>query len=168
MGVDGYLLDTNTVRYYFDRHVNVIAKIDSLADEIGLYISVVTRGEIEFGHCITHSTNTQRRDEYDQFVKEKFVGRFIIPVTTATGLYYGDLKAKLFTKHPPKGRKENHPECCIDQVTGFELGIDENDLWIAAQAIEHNLILVTNDKLKKIKSVAEMLLADAEDWTKPI
>ena len=49
----------------------------------------------------------------------------------------------------------------------MELGIDENDLWIAAQAIEHNLVLVTNDEMKRIKHVAGPVL-DIEDWTEPM
>jgi predicted nucleic acid-binding protein len=32
-----------------------------------------------------------------------------------------------------------------DRVTGQLLQIDENDLWIAAQAVERNLVLVTSD-----------------------
>lgn len=55
---------------------------------------------------------------------------------------------------------------CFDPVTAKELGIDENDLWIAAQSIEHNLILVSNDKMARIREVAGPVL-DVEDWTKP-
>ena len=32
-----------------------------------------------------------------------------------------------------------------DRVTGQLLQIDENDLWIAAQAVERNLVVVTSD-----------------------
>jgi predicted nucleic acid-binding protein len=32
-----------------------------------------------------------------------------------------------------------------DRVTGQLLHIDENDLWIAAQTVERNLVVVTSD-----------------------
>lgn len=40
----------------------------------------------------------------------------------------------------------------IDKATGEKLQVDENDLWICAQAREHNLILVTADaKIERIR-----------------
>jgi predicted nucleic acid-binding protein len=51
----------------------------------------------------------------------------------------------------------------IDPVTSRELGIQENDLWIAAQALEYNLVLVTNDKMDRIRDVCEDL--QVENWT---
>jgi tRNA(fMet)-specific endonuclease VapC len=168
MAIDGYLLDTGIVGHYFCRHVNVIAKIESLPDDTPLFISAITRGEIEFGHCRTQSTDHERRAEFIRFVRDSFRGTFIIPVTKDTGAQYGELKAKLFAKYPPTSQNENHPELGIDMVTGSSLGIDENDLWIASQAIQHNLILVTADNMTRIKSIADGLLDDAENWTEPI
>ena len=67
--------------------------------------------------------------------------------------------------HPPRGRQQNALEECFDQITGRELGIDENDLWIVCQAIDHELTLVTNDYgiHDYIKPCCNGLL-DAEDW----
>jgi predicted nucleic acid-binding protein len=48
------------------------------------------------------------------------------------------------------------------------LGIDENDLWIAAQAIQYNLVLVTNDGLERIRAVLRQVapaLQAIENWT---
>ena len=168
MTVDGYLLDTGIVGHHFSRHVNVVARINSLPNDALIFISAITRGEIEFGNCRTDSTDHERRAEFIRFVRDSFRGKFIVSVTKETGMHYGDLKAKIFAKYPPQSRRANHPETLIDAVTGSDLGIDENDLWIAAQAVEHNLILVTADNMEKIKSVADGLLDDAEDWTEPI
>jgi predicted nucleic acid-binding protein len=160
VAVNGYLLDTGIVGYYFTGHAEVMARIRSLRNPKDvLFISAITRGEIEFGHCRTASTNHERRAEFIRWVGAEFRGKFIVPVTKHTGTYYGELKAKLFAKYQPASQHENHPELGIDQVTGAALGIDENDLWIASQSIEHNLILVTTDKLEKIKSVADGSLA---------
>ncbi len=164
--MNGYLLDTNIVSHYFSKHVHVLAKITSLPDRDLLFISAITLGEIAFGHAITQSTNPEKRAEFERFVRDEFTGTAVLAITRHTMSYYGDIKAALFTKSPPRGKKENHPERCIDRVTGAELGIDENDLWIAAQAIERNLVLVTNDEMLKIREAAAPLL-DVEDWTKP-
>ncbi len=77
---------------------------------------------------------------------------------------YGDLRARLFEKFAPKKRRRKglRPEELIDPVTAKELGIQENDLWIAAQAIERNLVLVTNDAMARIQEVASEL--KVEDW----
>jgi tRNA(fMet)-specific endonuclease VapC len=77
---------------------------------------------------------------------------------------YGDLRARLFEKFAPKKRRRKglRPEELVDPVTAKELGIQENDLWIAAQAIERNLVLVTNDAMARIQEVASEL--KVEDW----
>jgi predicted nucleic acid-binding protein len=58
------------------------------------------------------------------------------------------------------------PEQLVEPVTGLELGIDENDLWIAAQSLAYNLTLVTADQdMKRIAEFSEGQL-HLEDWTK--
>ncbi|MBA7697023.1 hypothetical protein ES703_105681 [subsurface metagenome] len=55
---------------------------------------------------------------------------------------------------PKKKRAGLRPEQLVDPVTSLELGIQENDLWIAAQVVVRGLILVTTDKLSHIREVA--------------
>src|SRR4051794_18088874 len=110
MTVNGYLLDTCIVGYYFVGHAHVIAKIESLPDEAPLFISAIARGEIEFGNCRTNSTDHERRAEFIRFVKDEFRDRLIVPVTKHTSGVYGTLKAALFAKYPPASKTENHPE----------------------------------------------------------
>jgi tRNA(fMet)-specific endonuclease VapC len=165
--VNGYLLDTNMVGHYWNNHPNVIARIRSLAAGTGIFMSAITLGEIEFGHAITTSTDHSRREEFERFVRNEFHTTLLLQITRHTACHYGHLKSELFRRFPPSGPRENHPERCIDRATGAELCIDENDLWIAAQAIEHNLVLVTNDEMVRIRRVAGSLL-DVEDWTQPI
>ena len=38
-----------------------------------------------------------------------------------------------------------------------ELGIQENDIWIAAQTIQYNLILVTGDHMTRLVEVSNSL-----------
>jgi tRNA(fMet)-specific endonuclease VapC len=159
--LDGYLFDTCTVGDYFCEHPNVMARVRALPDSTIIAVSAITLGEIMFGHSLTHSTDHQRRDDFERWINNNFP--MALPVTRHTRVFYGDLKAELFRRFPPASRKENHPERCVDRVTGSELGIDENDLWIAAQALERNLVLVTSDEMRNIRSVA--LALDVEDWT---
>lgn len=81
--------------------------------------------------------------------------------------YYADLRAKLFIKYGPKNRKRGNYNKRIeewrDPTTSKLLQIQENDLWIAAVAMAHNLILVTHDKMNAIKSI-EGLDLQFENW----
>lgn len=88
-----------------------------------------------------------------------------LPVRETTGMYYGQLRARLFEKFAPKEKRTKglRPEQLTEPVTSLELGIQENDLWIAAQASEYNLVLATNDKMLRIREVASGLLR-IESW----
>ena len=56
-----------------------------------------------------------------------------------------------------------------DAIAARELGFDENDLWIVAQAVERNLVLVTSDKMNRIRDTVRSLYRELrfEDWTEP-
>ena len=71
----------------------------------------------------------------------------------------------MFEKYAPnvKHRGGLRPKQLVDPMTSRELGIQENDLWIAAQALEYNLVLVTNNKMDRIRDVCEDL--QVENWT---
>jgi predicted nucleic acid-binding protein len=75
-----------------------------------------------------------------------------LPIDRHVSDAYGELRSSLFEKYIRKG-KNKRPEQLTDPVTATEIGIDENDLWIVAQAVTHNLTLVTNDKMRRIFSV---------------
>jgi tRNA(fMet)-specific endonuclease VapC len=159
-----YLLDTNCVSNYFNNHPNVIARVTRLTKE-QLFVSVITFGEMNFGHERTKTTNQARRDEFAEFIKFHFP--LPITVTRHTSSHYGILKANVFSQFPPDSNRHNHPETLVDKTTGAELGIDENDLWIAAQAMEHNFILASTDRMNKIKKAGGKAL-EIEDWTLPL
>ena len=66
----------------------------------------------------------------------------------------------MFRKHAPKSEKgkitKKNPNCLTDS-TGVDLKIDENDLWLAACALEANLTLVSEDKMDWIKDACKAL-----------
>jgi len=53
--------------------------------------------------------------------------------------------------------KIKRPEELRDLTTSKELCVQGNDTWIAAQAIQHNLVSVSNDKMKLLMKVSHVL-----------
>ncbi len=166
----GYLLDTNAISDWLDetkpRHAAVSKKAEQAAQTQAVMVtSSVVLGEIEYGIAATGDKATQTLAEFRaQVVKQFAQKRLLLSVSRSTTAIYGHLRAKLFEKFAPRNRRTKglRPEELADPVTAKELGIQENDLWIAAQAIERNLILVTNDAMVRIREVAPEL--KVEDW----
>ena len=162
----GYLLDTNIVSYWFTggslQHELIVARIQSLPEDSLLALSAITLGEIEYGHRVVSPTETAVQADFLEFIAERLPTVFSVESTTR--LYYGKLRAQLFEKLVPAGKKKAglRPEQLLDPVTSLELGIQENDLWIAAQALEYNLVLVTADRLQRIREIATDL--EIENW----
>jgi predicted nucleic acid-binding protein len=61
------------------------------------------------------------------------------------------------------------PEQLIDPITSKELGIQENDLWLCAQAVGHGMVLVTNDAMCRIREVSQDMRPALlmQNWTIP-
>lgn len=151
-----YLLDTNHVEYLFQEHERVMARLGSLPPDTQIRASVISLGEIEAGHRITETTDQQRRDDFDRFVAQEF-RPLALSVNSTTRNYYADLVGGIWQRNPPSSRRTRTERHLV------ELGVDINDVWIAAQAIEHNLILVTEDNMQCIREAAGKLL-DVENW----
>jgi len=162
----GYLLDTNILSYWFAdgsaEYERVTQYILSLPEDSLLAISAITLGEVEYGHRAISAEATPRQTTFLEFINEQLPT--VLNVMASTRLYYGRLRADLFKMFYPAGRRKRglRPEQLVDPVTSLELGIQENDLWIAAQALEYNLVLVTADKMQRIREVAPDLAI--ENW----
>jgi tRNA(fMet)-specific endonuclease VapC len=161
----GYLLDNNIVRYWFDgecpEHGRVCQRIQRLPAGTLLVISAITLGEIEYGlRALDAAPDFEA--EFAGFIHEQLP--MVLSVTATTRIDYGSIRARLFRKYAPGElrRKVRWPEQLLDPVTGLTLGIQENDLWIAAQAVEHNLVLVSNDRLTRLREAAPELRV--ENW----
>ena len=164
----GYLLDTQTITYWFNGASGSFPNVDATARRLPpdspLYVSAITLGEIQYGHALDPTGEGTKRTEFLKFVREELPQ--VLNVSHHTGEPYGRVRARLVEKVPPPGGwgKRRRAEQMYDPVAGRELGIDENDLWIVAQAIERNLILVTNDKMKRIReAVADLYPASQID-----
>ncbi|MBI3823759.1 MAG: PIN domain-containing protein [Planctomycetes bacterium] len=158
-----YLLDTNIIAYWYDprcsEHIKVKARVNLARQPdpqtqyvSNFYVSVITLGEIDYGARASHVPDPAKQAEYAAMdaAKIKFVSEQCPEpraITKDVVEHYGELRAWLFNHCAPKSRKSKklRAEELVYPMTEQKLAIDENDLWIAAQARTHNLVLVTND-----------------------
>ena len=174
-----YLLGTNILRYWYDdrclQHAKVIARVQAVCRPDPekqyiprLFVSVVTMGEIEYGHRYAPAPNVSEQSKYHAFVREQCPEP--LEVITHAAEHYGVMKAWLMNNFSPKTMRSGAARLkqLIGPATTEELGVQENDVWIAAQAMTFNLVLVTHDhkgnfgKLQK-KFAPEL---QVEDWVR--
>jgi tRNA(fMet)-specific endonuclease VapC len=128
-----YLLDTNYCFLLIARDSQLAAAAMARAAE-RVTTSVVVAGELRYGAAVS-----ERRHENAAGV-EDFLGRIDqLLISPATAQHYADLKSRLLLEYGPRERARRG---------GFDLariGFTDNDLWIAASAIEHDAFLVSDD-----------------------
>jgi len=113
------------------------------------YVSTVTIAELQFGIRLAESFEYKELQRFREIIK-KAREYPLLGISKHTGDCYAELKGNL-AKHflPNLFRKEGRPryiEDWVDEVSGKKLQIDENDLWLSAQALERNLILLTTER----------------------
>ncbi len=146
----GYLFDTSALSAYLNEqhphHTSARERIDAIPTEALRLVSVVTVAEVDYGIRFAENAGSSRLDEYRQRLET--IRRYaLLDLTHHTGEFYAELKAKI-AAHVQKKAGSKMPRWIEDWVVlGSEkrLQIDENDLWICAQAKERDLILVTGD-----------------------
>ncbi len=181
-----YLLDTNILSYWYDSkpnehgqlklpHQNVVANVarvrvpDAQTGYVPrFFMSVVTLGEMEYGHRAAPTPDAKKQTEYTKFVREQCP--VALELTWHVAEQYGQMRAWLFNKCGPNANKSKakRAEQLVFPSPGQELGIDENDLWIAAQAMTHDLVLVTHDRRGNFGKVLTNFSSSlrVEDWAK--
>jgi len=112
-----YLLDTNVIIDLFKQDENLSEKI---AEADAIFVSVVSIGELYYGAY--KSTRVLKHLQETKLLEQTVS---ILQPSTRTADFYGQIKSQL--------KKKGRP-------------IPENDIWIAANALEHNLTLLTRDK----------------------
>ncbi|MFN0081448.1 MAG: type II toxin-antitoxin system VapC family toxin [Ferruginibacter sp.] len=120
-----FLLDTNIIVAWLKGETIIANKIDKAKE---IHIPVIVLGALYYGAL--YSTQI---DKNIQQIKSVTANYHILTIDEETTIAYGNLRAAL--------RKKGKP-------------IPENDIWIAAIAIRHELVLVTRDKhFKEIESI---------------
>jgi len=176
--VADYLLDTNILRYWYDtrrpEHAKVMSRVevvrqpDSQTQYVPrLFISVITLGEIEQGHRSAQTPNASVQSEYMTFVRKECPEP--LEITTHVSDPYGQLKAWLFNKFSDKKKrtKAERAKQSVYPASARELGAEENDIWIAAQAMTLNLVLVTHDSRGHFGELQRQFATTlrVENWT---
>ena len=155
--IDVYLIDTNYAPAPWDKndkHHDKMRQFISSNGESRVAISVVTLAEVEYGLKIAPVVDEGRQAIVRASMAEY---TYVWNITQHTVRFYSEIRAKLFMKYAPsdsKGKlKTKWPEDLIDRTTAKTLGVQENDVWIAAQAYERNACLVTSDRMDRITSL---------------
>ena len=146
------LLDTVTASLLCDvphaKHEQAMQFMKSLG-ETRVFVSVITLAEIRYGYRLYENVDDGRKTAI-----ERELAKFpVLGIDKHTTDPYSSIKAELFKKAPRdcRGRvKTKWPEDLLDRTTAKKLGIQENDLWIAAVAVQYNLALVTDDRMTRI------------------
>jgi predicted nucleic acid-binding protein len=150
--MDGYLLDTTILSIYLDpthpHHAEKGKSLDTLPADRTEYVSAVALAELDFGVRLASALAKAKLPDLEaMLVRAKSYA--VLDITHHTASVYAELKADIALKYLAKTLRKDRPkyiEEWVDKATGRKLGIDENDLWMCAQAKERDLVFVTADR----------------------
>lgn len=128
-----YLLDTNHCSAIILGEPNVIRHVSQVGEH-NIATCVIVQGELTF-----MMEKSQQRESNIVRLEEFLKDIRVYLVTEETSTIYGQLKAALFNQFAPKDKSKRRKTKITD------LGFGENDLWIAAIAIQNNLTVVSSD-----------------------
>jgi predicted nucleic acid-binding protein len=146
--MDTYLLDTNVVSVLYDaqrpNHLgvrNALAGLDPRAPQL---VSVITIGELRFGLALSRAAG--RSLAHIEACIERTEEHPLAEIGRHTAAAFGYVKSRVAIQRVDIQRRiPRWVEGWTDRVSTPDMQIDENDLWIAAQAVERNLVLLTSD-----------------------
>ena len=147
-----YLLDTNHCSQLLENNQIITKKLSDLGDVI-VGTCVIVQGELVFGASISgqREINLHRIKEFLNDIN-------IYQIDQETANIYGNIKAAIFKHFGPKEKAKR-------RKFAKKLGIGENDLWIAAIAKRHGLIVVSADgDFDRIRQVEDL---PVEKWWLP-
>lgn len=145
-----YLLDTNHCSYLLRKESTVYSRAVATGTE-NLATCVIVQGELIF--MAENSEQKQKNladvDDFLQYLR-------IYYADEVTARIYGHLKAALMNQFAPKEKSQRRKTKITD------IGFDDNDLWIASIALQHNLALVSSDsdfqRLQAVLSLSRNLV----------
>lgn len=145
-----YLLDTNHCSLAINNNSEILTHLSAL-QESQVSTCVIVQAEL-----IYMAENSQKRESNLNRVLAFLNNILIYEIDSATAQIYAQLQANLMKQFAPKEKSKRRKTRLID------IGFSQNDLWIAAIAIQHNLILVSTDSdFQRIKTVRDLTI---ETW----
>ncbi|MEA2574197.1 MAG: tRNA(fMet)-specific endonuclease VapC [Chloroflexia bacterium] len=145
-----YLLDTNYCSRIIQGESGRITRFQGLSD-LDVVTSAIVRGELVF-----MAENSEQRESNLARVILFFRDVGVYPLDDETAEIYGQLKARLARHFGPKDKSKRRG------FTIAQVGLTDNDLWIAATAIQHDLILVSSDS--DFQRIQEAWAFPVEAW----
>jgi tRNA(fMet)-specific endonuclease VapC len=145
-----FLFDTNHCSYAILGNTQILDRLANLGD-VSISTCTIVQGEL-----IDMAARSQQRQSNLALIQSFLLGLYIYPIDPTTAEIYGNLKAAVFDRYAPKDKAQRRKT----KIT--QLGIGENDLWIAAVALQHKLTLLTTDRdFFRIQAVQSF---DLESW----
>jgi predicted nucleic acid-binding protein len=155
-----FLLDTSALSVFMDpsnaRYANAIAFKDRhVGQEQRFFVCVISLAEMQFGLNMYERRTPLASDADLDALRRRIqaAGSLSEPleVTRHVAIEQGRLRSKWAWKVAPNKAAQGKvkgvpPERWSDEWPASTLQITENDIWIAAIAITHDLTLVTCDK----------------------
>jgi predicted nucleic acid-binding protein len=164
-----YLIDTNFASCLFvtsrREHQQAYSFWEGVkAAGARMYLSRIAIAEVEFGLALNPVLDATVKQQMENGLKAYQV-KEIEKYTTPK---YAEIRAALYEEKCPRDKKGKvkaklRPEYFTALTpTAYELGIQENDLWLAAIATRYNMSLVSDDRMRQLKDVFPSL--DLVPW----
>ncbi len=147
----GYIYDTSVLSALLDavhkRHADIVRAVASLPDEDSHFVSAISLAELTFGVRMSEAFAPNRLPTLRQILIDvRTYG--VLEVGHHTSAAYAELKTNLAKRYLLKANRRDRPRW-LEQWPlnnrGEKLNVDENDLWLCAQAKERSLTLLTAD-----------------------
>ena len=145
-----YLLDTNHCSGIIFGNLGILRRVAQVGESL-IATSIITHGELIFmaQKSEQKTTNLVRVKEFLEDINLYFVDEKAADI-------YGEFKAEIISHFGPKEKNKR-------RKTKIEhLGISDNDLWIAAIAIRHNLTIVSRDS--DFERMGQVKALSVESW----
>jgi predicted nucleic acid-binding protein len=147
----GYIYDTSVLSALLDashqRHVDIVRAIASLPEDASHYVSAVSLAELTFGVRMSEAFAPARLPALERMLLDvRAYG--VLEVGHHTAAAYAELKTSLARRYLLKANRRDRPRWVEEWPVnnrGQKLQVDENDLWLCAQAKERLLTLLTAD-----------------------
>ncbi|AKG21294.1 type II toxin-antitoxin system VapC family toxin [Calothrix sp. 336/3] len=145
-----YLLDTNHCSLAILGNINILNRLLEVENSL-ISTCVIVQGEL-----IDMAVRSQRQQSNLALIVNFLRGIYIHNIEKETANIYGQLKADLFDRFAPREKNKRRKTKITD------LGFGENDLWIAAIALQHNLTIVSADS--DFQRIQEVRTLSLESW----
>ncbi|MDF5724626.1 MAG: type II toxin-antitoxin system VapC family toxin, partial [Rhizonema sp. PD37] len=117
---------------------------------------ILTINSIIYGELLFMVENSLNKIENRDSLEKLIENLTIYSLDKCTSEIYGQFRAEIINKLGPKEKKARR------NFKLKEVGIFHNDLWIACTAIQHNLIIVSEDR--DFKQMCKVRSMNLECW----